>query len=60
MSLFASCSFGFIVIKWMFRLLSRLKLSQKEPRDLIDNMSEGCLLYSFQKKKVTYCNSVAK
>ena len=27
MSLFVSCSFGFIVIKWMFRLLSRLKLS---------------------------------
>ena len=45
--LLVSTMLSFLVIKWIFRLLRKLEMSEQTPRNLIDQMSEGCLVYSF-------------
>lgn len=60
MSLLVSSSLCFLAINWVLNLVENLKKLEMGPRALIDQMSEGCLLYSFDKNKLIFCNSMAQ
>ena len=59
-NLVVSSSLWFLAINWVLNLVERLKKLEMGPRTLIDQMSEGCLLYSFDKNKLLFCNSIAQ
>ena len=60
LSLLVSSSLCFLAINWVLNLVAKLKKLEMGPRTLIDQMSEGCLLYSFDKNKLIFCNSMAQ